>query len=59
MLTGIDGDLQGGGGIDRFRVKIWIAATDEVVYDNEIGVPDGDDPQTVLGGGSIVIHSGN
>ena len=56
MLTLIDGGLSGGGGVDRFRFKIWDGMTDEVVYDNEVGVADGADPSTMLGGGSIKIH---
>lgn len=56
MLTAIDGDMTGGDGVDRFRIKIWDPATGDVVYDNELGVPDGDNPTTALGGGSIVIH---
>jgi hypothetical protein len=56
MLTAIDGDLPGGGGIDRFRIKIWDNATGQLVYDNQLGASDGSDPTTALGGGSIVIH---
>jgi hypothetical protein len=58
MLSAIDGDLNGGDGIDRFRVKIWTMVDDVVVYDNQIGGEDDADPQTELGGGSVVIHSG-
>lgn len=58
MLFGIDGDLTGGDGIDRFRIKIWDKdAGDVVVYDNEIGAADDAEASTALGGGSIVIHS--
>jgi hypothetical protein len=46
ILTAIGGDVPGGGGADKFRLKIWGASG--VVYDN--------DPTTVLGSGSIVIH---
>jgi PKD repeat protein len=56
MLTAIDGALPGGGGSDRFRIKIWETATGTVVYDNQPGAPDGGDPTTTLGGGNIVIH---
>jgi len=56
LLTAIDGDLPGGGGVDRFRIKIWDNATGTVVYDDQTGASDGSDPTTVLGGGSIVIH---
>lgn len=57
MLTAIDGQRNGGGGVDRFRMKIWDTATGGVIYDNQMGAGDGADPSTALGGGSIVIHS--
>jgi hypothetical protein len=55
MLTAIDGDQPGGGGQDKFRLRIW-SDGGGVVYDNQFNAPDSDDPTTVLGGGSIVIH---
>lgn len=36
MLTAIDGQQSGGGGIDKFRIKIWDVASDAVVYDNTL-----------------------
>jgi hypothetical protein len=57
-LTAYDGDQPGGGSIDRFRIKIWDALTNAVVYDNRNGAStdlDAADPQAI-GGGSIVIH---
>lgn len=54
MLTAIDGAVSGGGGSDKFRIKIWNGSG--VAYDNQLGAPDGDTPSTVVGGGSIVIH---
>jgi hypothetical protein len=56
LLTAIDGDLPGSGGVDKFRIKIWDKATGNVVYDNQMTAPDSADPATLLGGGSIVIH---
>jgi hypothetical protein len=57
MLTAIDGQINGGGGVDKFRIKIWDKNNgDAIVYDNQIGSPDGADPSTALGGGGIVIH---
>jgi PKD repeat protein len=56
MLSAIDGALPGGGGSDKFRIKIWEKATDAVVYDNQLGVDDDAPPDTEIGGGSIVIH---
>jgi len=56
-LTAWDGQANGGGGTDRFRIKIWNANQGNgVVYDSMMGAPDGADPTTTLGGGSIVIH---
>jgi hypothetical protein len=57
LLTLTDGQINGGGGVDKFRIKIWDA--NGVVYDNMIEYPDDMDvanPQAI-GGGSIVIHS--
>jgi probable HAF family extracellular repeat protein len=62
MLTAIDGNIAGGGAVDRFRIKIWYydatLQQDVVVYDNQIDsstegtLSEG----TAVGGGSIVIH---
>ena len=57
MLTAIDGQANGGGGEDKFRMRIWDKAdNDALVYDNQMDAADGAAPTTVLGGGSIVIH---
>jgi hypothetical protein len=57
MLTAIDGALNGGGGSDKFRIKIWNkAANDALVYDNQQNLADSADPTTIIGGGSIIIH---
>jgi len=58
MLTAIDGDLPGGRGQDKIRMKIWVTLTGQIVYDNQVGDDDFADPTTVIGGGSIVIHKG-
>jgi hypothetical protein len=59
MLTAIDGQVSGGGGADKFRIKIWDKNNSgAIVYDNQIGESDTADPVTALGGGSIVIHKG-
>ena len=55
-----DGDLKNGNaaGPDKFRIKIWNLATNNVVYDNVLGTSDDIDaanPQ-VLGGGNISIN---
>jgi Tol biopolymer transport system component len=56
MLTAIDGQITGGGGTDKFRIKILDKATDTIIYDNMLGTSDDSNPTTVIGGGSIVIH---
>jgi hypothetical protein len=56
LLTATDGELPGGLGVDKFRIKIWDDTG--VVYDNAIGSPDDIDvanPQAI-GVGSIVIR---
>ena len=57
LLTGIDGQVSGGGGVDKFRIKIWDFVTNAVVYDNQPGALDDSPNATTLGGGSIVIHT--
>jgi hypothetical protein len=56
LITAIDGALPGGGGTDRFRIKLWNIATGTIVYDNKMGQLEDSDAATVIGGGSIVIH---
>jgi len=59
MLTAIDGQVNGGGGVDKFRIKIWdVNDNDNVVYDNQLGDSDDADLTSAITGGSIVIHSG-
>ena len=56
ILTAIDGGINGGGGADKFRMKIWDKNNGETVYDNKLGSLDNSTDATELGGGSIVIH---
>lgn len=56
MLTAIDGQINGGGGTDKFRIKIWEKATGAIVYDNQNSAADDANPTTEIAGGSIVIH---
>jgi uncharacterized repeat protein (TIGR03803 family) len=58
LLTATDGQFTNGGGVDRFRIKIWNRATSAVVYDNALGSPEDIDLANPLaiGGGSIVLH---
>jgi len=56
-VTVIDGQEPGGGGVDKFRIKIWNKnAGNAVIYDTQPGDPDSANPTLSLGGGSIVIH---
>jgi len=60
MITAIDGQINGGGGIDKFRIKIWDKNNgDTVVYDNQVtgDASDTATPNTMLGGGSINIQA--
>jgi PKD repeat protein len=56
LLTARDGEANGGGGVDKFRIKIWSAAG--VIYDNVLGASDDIDNANPLAieGGNIVIH---
>jgi hypothetical protein len=56
MLTAIDGQVNGGGGVDKFRIRIWDRVSGGIVYDNQMGASDTANPSTAIGGGSIVIH---
>jgi PKD repeat protein len=56
ILTATDGQINGGGGVDKFRIKIWDTATGIIVYDNQMGHADDANAATALAGGSIVIH---
>ena len=60
LLTATDGQISGGGGMDKFRIKIWSIASDTVIYDNVPGTSediDAANPQPIANG-SIVIHKG-
>lgn len=57
MVSAVDGVVNGGGGTDKFRIKIWdISNGDAIVYDNQLGANENALATTALGGGSIVIH---
>jgi PKD repeat protein len=55
MLTAVDDATDG------FRIKIWNASTNEIVFDNKMGSSDNSSDATLLnkvsGNGSIVIHA--
>ena len=59
LLTVVDGEASGGGGVDKFRLKVWAVATSAIIYDNVPGGSDDMDaanPQA-LASGSIIIHA--
>jgi PKD repeat protein len=56
ILAVNDGQVPGGGRVDRIRVKIWDKATGVVIYDNQPGSADNANATTAIGGGNIVIH---
>jgi hypothetical protein len=62
ILTVTDGQLTGGGGTDKIRMKIYNKNTGEVYYDNQPGASDADAPVTVvennsLGDGIVVVST--
>jgi hypothetical protein len=54
IVTVIDGNLAGGDGIDRFRIKIWEKTTGLIVYDNQPGASDAANPTMAVGLGSSI-----
>lgn len=55
LLTAVDGDLPGGTGTDKFRIKIWDKASGLVVYDNQMGTADSTEPTSAIASGAITI----
>jgi len=53
----VDGAVPGGGGQDKFRIKIWDINSGVTIYDNQMNQTDDASVSTVISGGSIVIHS--
>lgn len=56
LISLVDAALTPSTPVDLFRIKIWDTVTGLVIYDNQMGASETDDPATALGGGSIVIH---
>ncbi|MBI4659958.1 MAG: hypothetical protein HY735_14045 [Verrucomicrobia bacterium] len=56
MLTATDGQANGGGGTDLFRIKIWDQSSGVIIYDNQLNAPDDADATQAIVGGSIVVH---
>lgn len=55
LITAIDGQISGGDGVDKFRIKIWDTATGSVVYDNQRGQAEDSKAAISLSSGSIAI----
>ena len=59
MVTAFDADVNKNDlkNDDKFRIKIWNKSNaDALVYDNQLGVAEDEEPTTIIGGGSIVVH---
>jgi hypothetical protein len=56
ILTATDGQMNGGEGVDKFRIKIWEKATNVIIYDNQLGYTDDAGASDAIEGGSISIH---
>jgi hypothetical protein len=54
ILTVIDGNLAGGDGVDRFRIRIWEKTTGLIVYDNQPGASEAANPIMAVGLGSSI-----
>jgi hypothetical protein len=59
ILTVIDGQLSGGSGVDKIRMKIYNKNTGQVYYDNQSGSSDADNPVTSITEGTIVVVNPN
>jgi len=55
LLMAIDGQVAGGAGTDRFRIKIWDTSSGLIVYDNQMGKDAVGSDATELDG-SIIVH---
>jgi hypothetical protein len=54
LLTVIDGQAPQGGGVDKFRLKIWNEKTGAVIFDNQSGAADDAEPTTAIGTGESI-----
>jgi len=58
LLTVVDAALTPSIDVDLFRIKIWNKDNaDTIIYDNNLGVAEIDDPATAIVCGSIMIHT--
>jgi hypothetical protein len=58
IMTIIDGELDGTG-VDKIRMKIYNRNTNAVIYDNQPGASDADDPVTAVGTNSEIFIQGS
>jgi len=56
LVSAVDGDVNGGGGADKFRIKVWNKVTGSVIYDNQTAAADNAAATTVIEAGNISIH---
>lgn len=58
LLSAVDGAANGGGGTDKFRIKIWDKhGMGSAIYDNQMDGTDDAAATTVIAGGDILIHN--
>jgi PKD repeat protein len=56
LISAVDGDVNGGSGTDKFRIKVWNKVTGGVIYDNQTGAAENAAATTVVEAGNISIH---
>jgi len=54
ILTVVDGQAPQGGGVDKFRLKIWNEKTGAVIFDNQSGAADDAEPTAEIGSGDSI-----
>jgi hypothetical protein len=59
IMTVIDGNITGGGGVDKLRMKVFNKNTGQVFYDNQPGAGDADAPTVAVTTGSMVVIGGS
>jgi alpha-tubulin suppressor-like RCC1 family protein len=57
LLSAVDGAVSGGGGTDKFRIKIWDKSTGNVIYDNQSGATEDAAATTAIASGDILIYN--
>ena len=58
IMTVVDGQLDGSG-IDKIRMKIYNKNNGLVIYDNQPGASDADNPVGAVGANSVIVIQGN